>query len=159
MTDRPESRVRSVPVADVLTREGRDDPAVRRRADRPRRVLKTAAGAAVVVGALWGLHDQFAPDHTGVSAEPGRSTPFTETPVPPTTVAATEVVGPRVATGEVVTAPTTAAAPPVEREAPARQAQPERTAQAADTEPRRTRSIVPNPVQILLDAARLLGGR
>ncbi|WP_424187454.1 hypothetical protein ACOBQX_06525 [Actinokineospora sp. G85] len=121
MSDRPETdRTRSVPVAEVLTREGRDDPAVKQRAERPRRIMRTAAGAAVFVGAVWGLHDQVTPDRTGVDSR-AAATPFTERADPPDRADAA-LAGPRVATGQFVTTQTPEAPPRAPAPDPAPQA-------------------------------------
>ncbi|WP_156756825.1 hypothetical protein [Actinokineospora pegani] len=159
MSDRPGTdRTRSVPVAEVLTREGRDDPAVKQRAERPRRIMKTAAGAAVFVGAIWGLHDQITPDRTGVDSR-AAAAPFTERVDPPERAEAA-LAGPRVATGEFVTtqAPEAPPAPDPVPQASGDRGDRDRGEREARPRQERNRVQVPNPAEIILDAARYFWG-
>jgi hypothetical protein len=127
------------------------------RAERPHRVLKTAAGAALFVGTLWGLHDQFTPDATAVNAQ--GSAPFGGVERP-AAQAQGVLAGPQVAAAQVVTTATPQAAPrPQAPKAPAATTQQPRTRANDTSRQDRTKVAVPNPAEIVLDVARYFWGR
>ncbi|OLR92090.1 hypothetical protein [Actinokineospora bangkokensis] len=130
------------------------EPPLAEQPRRGRRALRTAAGAAVVVSALWGLHDQFTPDHTAITADRSSAerAPEPTTAAPPPVA----IAPPGSASAELIGTP----APPPPPPAPVTTAAPPPRTQAAPQREARQRSLdIPNPVEIVLDATRLLWGR
>ncbi|SDD92746.1 hypothetical protein [Actinokineospora iranica] len=119
-TWRPDSRARSVPVADVLSREGRDLPG---RSPLPRRVAGAAAGLAVAAGALLAVTGESEPrDVAGTQHPPAPTTPVAQPKIPSARVAEAAVVAPPAAAAATtqVQAPVPKQAVPVQRKTEAK---------------------------------------